>query len=158
MRNHDRVEAGDAARPKVRSDYIFAEVELRTAPPDGAARVDEHSAALRHYQQDGVSLAHIDAVTSRTPARVPGFGEMKASARDANNNATSPVTASSARRRAHNIARMSAAEAAAIIRNDGVAMRRSARRKPPRPWTVPVIASRAIVVRSAGSFASTGGI
>ena len=60
MGNRDRIEAGDAARPEVGRDHIFAKVELRTSAPDGTAGIDEQGAALRHHEQDGIALAYVN--------------------------------------------------------------------------------------------------
>ncbi|MGA2946796.1 MAG: hypothetical protein WBP65_05220 [Candidatus Sulfotelmatobacter sp.] len=49
MGNRDGVEAGDTARPEVRRDHVFAEVELRSTAPDGASGINQQSAALGHY-------------------------------------------------------------------------------------------------------------
>jgi hypothetical protein len=73
MGNGHRVEARDAARPEIGSDDVFAEVELRTSVPDGAAGVDEQSAALRHYQQDSVTLADVDRGHFERPGARFGF-------------------------------------------------------------------------------------
>ena len=60
MSDGDCVEAGDAARPKVGRDDVFAEVELRAAGADGSSRIDQQGTALRRDQQRGITLAHVD--------------------------------------------------------------------------------------------------
>ena len=75
--------------------------------------------------------------------------------------AASPANAREGRRRTIHIDSSSADAASAIMRTDGIATRRSARRKAPSlrglsPRTVPVIPWRANVVRSPGTLASHG--
>ena len=95
-------------------------------------------------------------VTSRMPGLVCGPGGRKARASDVSISAIRPVTASHAGLRTNIMTRANTRTVTAIMAIDGVATRKSARRKPPKPCTVPVIACSAKALSSAGSFARTG--
>ncbi len=60
MGNGDDIEVGDASRPEIGRDYVFAEVELRAGAPNRATGVDEQGLALGRDQQNGIAFADID--------------------------------------------------------------------------------------------------
>ena len=100
MGNGDDVKVGDAARPEIGRDYVFAEVELRTGPqtgpPASMSRVWRCGVTSRMESPSPTSME----VTSKIPARVCGSGGTKARVKDAVSSASRPMTASRARRRA----------------------------------------------------------
>jgi hypothetical protein len=97
-------------------------------------------------------------VTSRAPGRIRIFGCQKARATDVSKSTARPDAARNTRLREVQITKISDAHAKTISSVDGIATRRSASRKPPSPWTVPVMTARAAVVSIAGIVAAHGAI
>ncbi len=158
MGDGDGVEARDAARPEIGRNDVFAEVELRAAGADGASGIDQQGAALRGDEQGGVAFADVDRSDFQNSGmRVRGGGDECESERGCEDGRESERLRTSGRRRADHMARTSAAAASAITTIDGMATRKSRRtRRAPSPRTVPVMPSRANVVRSTGTLASHG--
>src|ERR1039458_4719422 len=54
------VEAIDAAIPQIRRDDLFSDVEVGVHPLRQAAGINQHRAALRRDEQNGVALPDVD--------------------------------------------------------------------------------------------------
>src|SRR5436305_13860699 len=60
MSKCDRIYSGDATRPQIRRDHIFADVHLRVRPEGQATAVYQQRLPVRHSEEERIALAYIN--------------------------------------------------------------------------------------------------
>jgi hypothetical protein len=143
VRDGDRVEPPDAARPEVRRDHFLSGIELRPGVLRHASGVHQQGLAFRRDQQQRIALADIDGGNfqdARMPLRLRWKKTIQAA--EASSPAR-PIAAKAARRRDSSSASTNARAAAQQTAVSGVSTRTSEIRMCPMTRTVPVSASTA---------------
>ena len=65
VRQRDHVEPLDSARPQIRRDHFFADVDARAhvadvETADQAAAIDQHRASIGESRKQGIALANVE--------------------------------------------------------------------------------------------------